>query len=215
MAQAQADGIPPFWNEPWRWAAPAWHGRYGAPLRHIDGRAERLLYSGWIECFDLPRQWRPPADRRWLPVVQASPEVFRGVASVLGYIALLRAGVSVAHACLSSIDPWLAFALKYRDVNCTRANGGVTRLEFAASYGCGVGVLRAMARCDWPDVDSRLAMLVSPNPFDNASHGNEEMQAMQEHALALEWIDVGRCLSVCGAVTRHAAVRSVLRGASR
>ena len=211
--QAQADDIPPFWYEPWRWAAPAWYGRYGAPRRHFDCRAQRLVFSGWIECFDLPRQWRRPADQRWLPVVLASPERLQGLASVLGYIALFRAGVSPALACRSPIDPWLTLALKFRDINCMRFHGGVTRLDLSASHTCGVGVLRAMAQRDWPDIDSRLAMLIPPPSFDRARHPTEEMQrrqAMQAQTLALESIDVGRCLSLCGAVTRHASARPVL-----
>lgn len=204
--QAQADGIPPlFWIEPWRWAAPQWHIVYGAPPRDFDCRAARLIYSGWIEAFDLPRRWHPPGDPRWLHVAQASPAVLRGVASVLGCIALLRGGLPVEQSCRSPIDPWLAFALKFRDVNCMHSTGDATRLDLSASYACGVAALRAMARQDWPSVDSRLAMLVSPNTFDHAIHGDEPMQEMPLPTLGSEWIDVGRCLSLCGAVTRHAA----------
>lgn len=216
MMRAQADQVPPFWTEPWRWAEPAWRRRYGAPLRDFDRCAARLIYGGWVACFDLPRQWCPPADPRWLRVVQVSPAVLRGVASVLGYIALLRGGVSVALACRSPIDPWLALALQFREVNCMRSKCVATQLDLSASYACGVGVLRAMARRDWPDVDSRIAMLLAPNApnrLPDADRDDNPMQAMEDQALALEWIDVGRCLSLCCAVTRHAAAQSVSWGA--
>ena len=213
MMQAQADGIPSFWTEPWRWAAPEWYRQYGSAPHDCDRRAERLIFSGWIDCFHLPRQWYPPADPRWMSVVQASPDVFRGMASVLGYVALLRAGASVAPACRAPIDPWLAIALKFRDINCMRCNGTATRLCASASYACGVAVLRAMAQRDWPGIDKRLAMLVSPAPFDNGPDGHMEMQPMQDPIVAVESIDTGRCLSLCGAVMRHAATSSMLRDA--
>lgn len=55
MATLPADGIPSFWSEPWRWAAPAWRARYGVqvPSCDFDRYAERLIYSGWVECFGL------------------------------------------------------------------------------------------------------------------------------------------------------------------
>jgi hypothetical protein len=211
--QAQADGIPPFWTEPWQWAAPAWRRLYGAPPREFDRRAERLIFNGWFECFGLPRQWRAPADPRWMHVVRAPPNALRGIASVLGYVALLRGGVSVALACRSPTDPWLALALKFRAINCLRANGGVACRDLSASYACGVDVLRAMAQCDWPDVDTRLAMLVAPDRFHPMSHENKKMQRMKDQPVALEWIDIGRCLSLCGSVTRHAAAQLASQGA--
>ncbi|WP_147297942.1 hypothetical protein [Trinickia dinghuensis] len=206
---APVEGIPPFWTEPWRWAAPAWHGRYGASVGDFDSHAERLVYSGWIACFGLPRRWRPPADPRWVHVVQASPSLLHGVATALGHLALLRGGMPVALGCRPSVDPWFALALKYRAVNCLRVGGVVTHSDSSAPRDAGVGVLRAMARQGWPDIDSRVAMLVAPDASD-ACHTWEEPK--QAQPWAIEWIDVGRCLSLCGAMMRGAASNTSSRG---
>lgn len=215
MAQLPADDIPAFWTEPWRWASRAWHAEYGAPPCDVDRFAERLIYGGWAECFGLQRQWHPPADPRWLTVVGASPAVLRDIASVLGHLAWLRAGVSVPVACRAPVDPWQAFALRYRDVNCMRsqtrtqtrnpAQGGQT----SSSYACGVSVLRAMARSDWPHADARFAMLIA---VDGLVHEQEPEAPPRTPTPIVERIDVGRCLSLCCAVARHAAAQGASRG---
>lgn len=204
--QAPADGIPPFWTEPWRWAAPAWRRRYGAPECDVDCRAARLIYSGWAACFDLPRQWCPPGDPRWRAIAQASPTVLAGVASVLGHIALLRAGRSVALMCRGAIGPWLALALKYRDVNSMRSIAVATRRTSACPCPerAGVDVLRIMARLDWPAIESRIAMLVSPL-HDGA--GDDGSELMPDASVAIEWVHLDLCLSLCCAVVRQATAR--------
>ncbi|MGN6086320.1 hypothetical protein [Trinickia sp.] len=211
MAQRPADDIPAFWTEPWRWASRAWHAEYGAPPRELDRFAERLIYGGWADCFGLRRRWHPPADSRWLTVIGASPAVLRDMASVLGHLGSLRAGVSVPHACRAPIDPWLAFALRYRDVNCLRAQ---TRSqaqcgETSSTYACGVSVLRAMARSDWPHADARFAMLMAA---DGRAHEQEPQASLRAPTLIVDRIHVGRCLSLCCAVVRHAAAQAASRG---
>ena len=215
MAQLPADDIPAFWTEPWRWASRAWHAEYGAPSRDIDRFAERLIYDGWAECFGLRRRWHPPADPRWLTVVSASPAVLRDMASVLGHLASLRAGVSVPLACRGAIDPWHAFALRYRDVNCMRAQTR-TRTQaqcgqISSSYACGLSVLRAMARSDWPHADARLAMLIAADGLVH-EHEPEPEETPRVPTLIVDRIDVGRCLSLCCAVVRHAAAQGDSRG---
>lgn len=218
MAQPPADVVPPFWTEPWRWAAPAWRSRYGAPPCDVDRHAERLIYSGWAECFGLGRRWRAPADARWRVIVQASPAVLHDVASVLGHLASLRAGASVALACRPPIDRWQAFALKYRDVNCMRAQAAATPGESSSPYVHGVAVLRAMARLDWPDADSRLAMLIAPDV--DTSHACDDSHPdspphTHETTFIVDRIDVGRCLSLCCAVLRQAVVEPAIRRGER
>lgn len=205
------DDIPLFWVEPWRWAAPAWHVGYGAPARDVDCHAARLIYSGWSTCFGLDRRWRPPGDPRWIEVVRASPAVLHGVASMLGHLAMLRAGVD-SLMCHAPSDRWFALALKYRDVNCMRTVFDAARVASSAAHTSGVCVLRAMARRDWPEIDSRIAMLVPPGPYAIGNAVNTGHLPRQRHALTVEWIDVGRCLSLCGAATRQGGGRSIREG---
>lgn len=209
MTQLPANDIPAFWTEPWRWAAQAWRAQYGAPSRDLDRFAERLIYGGWVQCFGLQRRWRPPADPRWLTVVRASPAVLRDIASVLGHLASLRAGVSAPLVCRPPIDPWRAFALRYRDVNCMRSHTHARCGQTASSYACGVSVLRAMARLDWPDADSRLAMLIAGDGLVPEPESDEPWRVPM---LVVDRIDVGRCLSLCCAVVRHAAAQGASRG---
>lgn len=213
MAQPPADDIPSFWTEPWRWAAPAWRSRYGAPQCDFDGHAERLIYSGWAECFGLESRWRAPVDPRWRALVLAPPAVLRDVASVLGLLASLRAGTAVTLACRPPVDRWQAFALKYRDVNCMRSRRAATAGESSSPYAEGAQVLRAMARTDWPDADSRFAMLIPPDASPVCEDSNAPLvEPFVIPTLTVDWIDVKRCLSLCCAVVRHAAAQAALRG---
>lgn len=209
MAPLPANDIPSFWTEPWRWAAPAWRAQYGVQPCDVDRYAERLIYSGWVECFGLRRRWCPPVDPRWLIVVHASPAVLQDVASVLGHLASLRAGASVALACRPPIDRWHAFALRYRDVNCMRSQTAAALAEPLPPYERGVRVLRAMARLDWPDADSRLAMLISPDALSTCT---DAVEPLLDPRPPVDRIDVGRCLSLCCAAVRHAMASAMLRG---
>ena len=212
MMRLPVEEIPPFWTEPWRWAAPAWHARYGVPLCDFDRCSERLIYSGWAAYFGLPWRWRPPVDPRWSIVVQASPGILLDAASVLGHLASLRAGAGAcaALACRPAIDRWLAFALRYRDVNCMRSQITAASGESSSPRVCGVRVLRAMARLDWPDTESRLAMLIPPELY---SCGDNFDECLPAPTLTIEWIDVGRCLSLCCAAVRQAqGAQAILRG---
>lgn len=210
MAQAPAESIPSFWSEPWRGAAPAWRRGYGAPARDFDGHAARLIYSGWGACFGLSGRWCSPSDPRWLSLVCASPAVLEGVVSVLGYIALVRARVPGLLACRPPIDWRLAFALKYRDVRCMRSTLLAPRQDSFDPYVNGVHVLCVMARDGWPAVESRIAMLAPP-PASRA--GNDAGELTQAAIVTIEWVDVDRCLSLCGAVVRHMAAQTASRGA--
>jgi hypothetical protein len=143
-----------------------------------------------------------------LIVVHAPPAVLLNVASVLGHLARLRAGGSVALGCRSPIDRWHAFALRYRDVNCMRP-AAAARACGSSSYACGVQVLRAMARRDWPEADSRLAMLLAPDASSLCVDADSRVRAPM---CIVDWVDVGRCLSLCCAVVRHAAAPAMLGG---
>lgn len=200
-----AETIPLFWTEPWRWAAPAWQLRYGAPAGDFDCLAARLIYSGWTTCFGLDRRWCPPADARWLDVVRAPPALLRGVASMLGHLAALRADATATLVRCAPSDQWFSLALKYRDVNCMRTAGSAARDEPAAACLRGARVLCAMARCDWPEIGSRMAMIVPP---DTCATGQGRVEPGQgERALTIEWLDASRCLSLCAAAMRHAIMR--------
>jgi hypothetical protein len=141
--------------------------------------------------------------------VHAPPAVLRGVAEVLGYIALLRAGIPSGLLCGAPMDRWFAQALKYRQVNCMHSTGvaGADHPFDACEHG--VQVLRLMARQDWPFVESRVAMLVPPTPSDDR---NRRRFASETSAFETERVDVGRCLSIGGAVARLAAAESISRG---
>lgn len=209
MTRAEADCAPPFWTEPWRWAAPAWHRRYGAPVRDLDCHEARLVYSAWADAFGLTQQWRAPRDPRWLSVVRASPAALRGVAATLGYIALLRERASSAIVRGEPIDRWFEFALKYREVNCLGVTGIATRGDLSEAEARGVRVLRCMAQRDWPQVSARIAMLTAPEP----SHGRGDAGgSSRAPGFVLERIDVGRCLTISAAVARQASNASMERG---
>ena len=206
MVRTPVENIPPFWSEPWRWAAPAWCRGYGTPVGDIDGHAARLIYSAWGDCFGLPERWCSPSDPRWLSLVCASPAVLEGVVSVLGYIALVRAGVPGSLACRPPIDRWLAVALKYRDVRCMRSAILAARRDSVDPYVNGVHVLCVMARDSWPAVESRIAMRAPP-PVSSAG------EPTPAATVTIDWIDVGRCLSLCGAVVRHPSAQTISRAA--
>jgi len=111
--------------------------------------------------------------------------------------------------CRAPVDRWLALALKYRQVNCMHSTGVAGEHHPFDAFEQGVHVLRLMARQDWPLVESRVAMLVPPEP---ASDSNPTRVPSRRRAVAIEWVDVGRCLSIGGAVARHVAAESLLRG---
>ncbi|MGG1944057.1 hypothetical protein AB1286_04520 [Trinickia sp. NRRL B-1857] len=141
--------------------------------------------------------------------MQAPPPILQGVAAALGHIALLRAGVSSALLCRAPVDRWLALALKYREVNCIDSTAVAgTQNPFDASEQ-GVHVLSLMARQDWPLVESRVAMLVPPRPSDDPDPARF---LSHTRAVAIERVDVGRCLTIGGAVVRQAAAESLSRG---
>lgn len=221
-ARTPTNDIAPFWLEPWRYAAPAWRERYGAPRCDVDAHAARLVYGGWAAYFGLAQGWRPPSDPNWLAVLRAPPASLHRLASALGYIALVRAGASnvLLHAAWS--DRACACALKYRETNCMKAvlltsppfDPAACRAR-PTPHDCGVDVLRAMARQAWPEAESRFAMLVSP-PSPNVPDGLKQpgcpVQSEPGPALRIERVDVRRTLSVCAAVMRRLGADSVVGG---
>lgn len=204
MANTQGDVVPPFWTEPWRWAAPAWHRRYGAPPGELDPYAARLLYGGWTACFGLPHRWRAPPDRRWLVLVQLSPPMLHRVTLMLGHLALIRAGLTRQLGRATKGDRWLACALRYRDANCLRAYFDPRSRDFPLPHSCGVSVLRAMAGQHWLEIDSRVAMLEEPDSRAGALPGDDTW--------AIESVDVSRCLALCCAVARWLAAQPAEAG---
>src|SRR6202158_2593839 len=157
------DAWPRFWFEPWRWADPGWHRRYGVPLASPGLPAARLLCTGWTGAFGLEREWQRPADRLWLQLLGIAPLALRDLAAVLGWIAILRAPGGMAHVRGAERDPLLRCALRYRDVNCTEARiGGSPDGGYVASES-GLRMLRLAAEAHWPDIASRLAMMRAPD----------------------------------------------------
>lgn len=227
--QALVDAVPAFWSEPWRWAAPEWHDRYGGPRGDLDRYAARLFYSGWAACFGLPKRWSAPSDERWIAIVHAPPDIAHGVARVLGHLALLRCGVPVTPACAGPADQWLRQALRYRDANAIHARVIAPLLDPLPPHACGVAVLRAMARHDWPSAASRFSMLAPPGepgaqrPRVAANASNEPNGSTEAsdadgsiapaapataQPVAIESINARQCLSICSAVVRHCRAES-------
>jgi hypothetical protein len=207
--QAANNAIPAFWSESWRWAAPAWRVKYGAPNREVEACAGRLIYSEWAARFGLPQRWRAPADARWVALVQGSPAGLHAVVDVLGRIAFLRAGAPIPVRDAAASDRWLAQALKYRDVNSMRVRLVAPHRQLTLPRRSGVSVLCAMARRSWPDAESRFAMLAEPEALGvrGAASGPAATSS-----LAIYSIDVSRCLSIAGAVLRRGLAESIEEG---
>ena len=186
---------PRFWFEPWRWADPGWHRRYGAPLAPAHLPAARMLFGGWIGSFGLEREWRSPADRRWLQLLSLAPPALREAAAVLGWIAMLRAPGGMALLRGAERDPLLRCALRYRDVNCVEAHIAESQGAAYDAHACGVYLLRSAAEAQWPDVARRLAMMLAPG----AAHDGEA-------PLAIARIDVARSLTLGLAAARRLGV---------
>jgi hypothetical protein len=66
-----------------------------------------------------------------------------------------------------------------------------------------------MARSDWPHADARFAMLIAA---DELAHEQEPEEPVRAPTLIVDRIHVGRCLSLCCAVVRHAAAQAASRG---
>lgn len=227
--QALVEAVPLFWSESWRWAAPGWHDRYGAPRSDLDRYAARLFYSGWADCFSLPKRWSAPSDERWITLVHAPPDIVHGVVRVLGHLALLRSGAAVTLACADPADRWLRQALRYRDANCLHASVVAPSRDPSLSHACGVAVLSTMARNDWPPAAARFAMLAPPevpgasgpwgaagtsNGLNGATEAGDARCSIPSnahataHPLLIESIHTRRCLSICSAVIRHCCTES-------
>ncbi len=223
MDKIPSEAIPEFWREPWRFAAPAWRTIYGAPPFEFDGYAERLVFGGWAAHFGLSRQWRAPGCEGWRAVLEVVPPLLRQVVTALGYIALMRA-CAPQRLLQASRDPASAWAWKYRAVNCVKSalsqplplsGDRCAHLEIPGAHECGVSVLRAMARQDWPVAESRIAMLGEPEPSTMAKLRAERTlpnhrldlersrHADRRSVLIVEHVDVRRCLSICGAIARQ------------
>lgn len=222
MTPAPIDAMPSFWIEPWRFAALVWRALYGAPQLEFDRHAERLVYSGWANCFGLCQRWRAPNDPGWLALLDTQPARLHRVATTLGYVALARAGVADVLLRAARSDRASADALKYREVNCMSASL-LTPSSLSRSVGdvalaphaCGVDVLCAMARQDWPDAESRFAMLVAPEwaRAPGTAHApNVKTLFQHEPVLSIDRIDVGRCLTICRAAVRQFAAGCATRG---
>ncbi|HTH76831.1 MAG TPA: hypothetical protein VL635_20785 [Trinickia sp.] len=222
MTPAPIDAMPSFWTEPWRFAAPVWRALYGAPQLAFDRHAERLVYSGWVNCFGLCQRWRAPSDPGWLDLLDTQPARLHRVATTLGYLALARAGAADVLLRAARSDRASADALKYREVNCMSASlltppslSRPVRGVALAPHACGVDVLCAMARQAWPDAESRFAMLVAPGrarALDTANAPNAKTLCRHEPVLSIDRIDVGRCLTICRAAVRQFAAGCATRG---
>lgn len=203
---AHPEAIPAFWSESWRWAAPAWRREYGAPNRDLDRYAARLMYSEWASHFGLPQPWHAPADARWAALVQASPAGLHAVVEVLGHQALLRAGAPAPVRGPAARNRCLALALKYRHVRTMAIRPLALNRDWPAPLACGIRLLCAMARRDWPEAESRFAMLTAPDargvPRISTSKDTWEIDA----------IDVSRCLSIGGAALRAWSAEPVEEG---
>jgi hypothetical protein len=187
------DEWPGFWFEPWRWADSGWFPRYGAPFVPVGLDATRLAFGGWIGAFGLEREWRLPADRRWLQLLGVAPATLRELAAVLGWIAMLRApgGLALAHARGADRDQLWRCAFRYRDVNWIEARIGESRDIAYDAHAHGLRFLRLAADTQWPDIARRLAMMLAPG----AAHA--------EGPLTDTRIDAGRCLTLALAVARR------------
>ncbi len=185
------DGWPAFWFAPWRWAHADWHQRYvpSAAIASAGGMdGHRLLFRGWIDTFELGRDWAPPADVRWFDALGAPPEMMLDAAAVLGWVALVRAGgireVGV-HA-----ERRLSRALRYREVNCVDARlvaSGGAQWDATA---CGLDLLSAMAEASWPDMAARVAMMRAPQ------------RGAADACLVVNRIDVALCVTLWLAILR-------------
>lgn len=201
MTKPLIDGWPAFWFAPWRWAHADWHQRYGASVaRPAGGTAgQRLLFRGWIDTFQLGRQWMQPADLRWFNALAAPPDIMRDAAAVLGWVALVRAG-AIKHAGTTA-ERLLLHALRYRQVNCIDARLSPRGGAQWDATACGLELLHAMAEADWPDVAARIAMM-------------RATQSQPANAcLVVERLDVARCVTLWLAVLRwlhspHAGTRA-------
>ncbi|GLU32594.1 hypothetical protein WKR88_18075 [Trinickia caryophylli] len=204
-----------FWFEPWAWADEAWRIRYGVPApvagretsremgreagheagREMGRERARLHFSGWIDVFALEKEWSLPADARWLALLEMSPQRLRDASSLLGWLALLHTpgGGHRAHA--AARDPVARRALRYRTVNCMRVVGDARATDGWPGQAHGLRILRMMAEQDWPDVASRLAMMLEP--------GTEA----GESALRVETLVVPRCLALVLAAARWLGAR--------
>lgn len=221
MTPAPIDAMPSFWIEPWRFAAPVWRTLYGAPQLAFDRHAERLVYSGWVNCFGLCQRWRAPSDPGWLDLLDTQPAWLHRVATTLGYVALARAGAADVLLRAAQLDRSSVDALKYREVNCMSASlltpSSLCRSacrDALTPRACGVEVLCAMARHGWPDAESRFAMLVGPGAVTarhTAKLSNSQAIFRREPALSIDRIDVGRCLTICRAAVRKVAAGCATR----
>jgi hypothetical protein len=182
-----------FWFEPWRWADPGWHRLYAAAHLPVRCEAARLAFAGWIDTFRLEREWRQPEDARWLQLCGIEPEALRTVATVLGWIAILRAPGGWPHARGIEADPVLRWAFRYRDVNwidIRAVDRGMAAYDAQAS---GLQLLLLAAKSQWPDIGRRLQMMPAPHAI--AGDG----------ALAVIRLDGARCLTLSLAVARRLA----------
>jgi len=190
MTEPLVDGWPAFWFAPWRWAHADWRLRYGASAALFAGGTarQRLLLRGWIDTFQLGRQWAPPADLRWFEALAAPPAMMLDAAAVLGWIALVRAG-GIKEAS-TPYERRLLCALRYRDVNCIDACLGPYGGAQWDATTCGLDLLLAMAEADWPDVAARVAMMRAPQPRP------------ADASLIVRRLDAARCVTLWLAVLR-------------
>jgi hypothetical protein len=183
-----------FWFEPWRWADPGWQRFYGASQLPVRCEAERLAFAGWIDTFGLEREWRHPEDARWLQLCELEPEALRTLATVLGWIAILRAPGGWPHALGVKVDSVLRWAFLYRDVNWIEIRAVDPGMAAYDAQASGLQLLLAAAKSQWPDIGRRLAMMLAPTAIPG------------DGALNIVRIDGARCLTLSLAVARRLAV---------
>jgi hypothetical protein len=196
MDEAMSKAWHRFWFEPWHWADDTWHRRYGAPAPapapgHIENPyARRLLFGGWASAFDLPMQWSEPSDARWTHLLAIEPRMLREAAAMLGWVGMLRApgGVTLLHD--AHDDRLLRRALRYRDINCIETTIDLHVRPALSPHACGLNMLRCMAETGWPEIASRIAMMLPPELPSSTC------------ALHIHRIDVARCLTLWGAAAR-------------
>ncbi|PTB17174.1 hypothetical protein C9I57_29310 [Trinickia symbiotica] len=224
---------PRFWFEPWHWADHGWHLRYGVPVAPAAGSAARLVFGGWIGAFGLECEWRAPPDPRWLQLVSFSPALLRELASVLGWIAVLRAsgGWRFARGGEGPLKRWPTHhplwqcALRYRDVNCLESR--IVESPTTTTYDArtaGLRLLQRAAAMQWPDISGRLLMMRSPDerhgeePSTMACAGGghscsgDPPEPVVTGPLAIAHIDVGLCLAVALATARRLAATPAAAG---
>jgi hypothetical protein len=180
-----------FWFEPWRWAEAGWQRLYGVSELVAPCEGKRLAFAGWFDTFGLEREWREPQDIRWLQLCELEPHALRTVATMLGWIAMLRAPGGWSHSLGIEVDPVLRWAFLYRDVNWIEIRAVDRGMAAYDAQANGLQLLRLAANSQWPDIDRRLTMMLAPTAIP------------ANRVLSFVSIDAVRCLTLSLALARR------------